>query len=276
LLEFADEKSFVISKTGKGNAVVIQNTNDYKKKINKLLNTSGKFALLDENPTRLKETRLQCYLRSLHAEHNTKHVLKEHRIPDDVYKKVQPCGSRAGVLYGLPKIHKAGSPLRPIISAVKTYNYDLAKYLNEILRPLVDCTYMLKHTYDFVNRIRKIDVDNDRYLVSFDVKSLFTNVPTSETIEIILDLAYRDGAKIFHELTRKELKKLLVIYTQESHFQFNGKYDDQIDGVAIGSPLGPLFANVFMADFECKHMHTLKELGVKQWLRHVDDVFVTQ
>ena len=132
---------------------------------------------------------------------------------------------------------------------------------------------MLKDTYDFVNRIRKINVDNDLYLVSFDVESLFTNLPTSETIEIILDLAYIDGAKIFHELTRKELKKLLIICTQESHFQFNGKYYDQIDGVAIGSPLDPLFANVFMADFECKHMHTLKELGVNQWLRYVDDVF---
>jgi len=40
-----------------------------------------------------------------------------------------------------------------------------------------------------VNMIRKIGVDNDRYLVSFDVESLFTNVPTRETIEIILDLA---------------------------------------------------------------------------------------
>jgi len=110
LLELADEKSIVISKADKGNAVVIQNTTDYKKKINELLNTSGKFALLDENPTRMRETRLPCYLRSLHAEHNTKHVPREHRIPDDVYKKVQPCGSRAGVLYGLPKIHKAGSP----------------------------------------------------------------------------------------------------------------------------------------------------------------------
>ncbi|MBI3220215.1 MAG: MCE family protein, partial [Bacteroidetes bacterium] len=43
---------------------------------------------------------------------------------DEVYKRVMPCGSRAGVLYGLPKIHKEGTPLRPIISAVKTYNFE--------------------------------------------------------------------------------------------------------------------------------------------------------
>ena len=81
-------------------------------------------------------------------------------------------------MYGLPKIHKTGTPIRPIISAVKTYNYDLAKYLDQILKPLIDQEYMLKETNDFVNRIASIDVNSDRYLVSFDVESLFTNVPT--------------------------------------------------------------------------------------------------
>ena len=41
----------------------------------------------------------------------------------------------------------------------------------------------------------------------------------------------------------------------------------------MGSPLGPLFANVFMSDFERKHMKALRDRGVKLWLRYVDDVF---
>ena len=81
-------------------------------------------------------------------------------------------------MYGLPKIHKEGTPVRPIISAVKTYNYNLAKWLNEILTPIVDTTHMLKDTYDFVNKISTLDSNVDRYQVSFDVESLFTNVPT--------------------------------------------------------------------------------------------------
>ena len=43
----------------------------------------------------------------------------------------------------------------------------------------------------------------------------------------------------------------------------------------MGSPLGPLFANIFMADFEEKHMENLKNLGVNIWLRYDDDVFAT-
>ena len=216
---------------------------------------------------------MQGYLRSLHDGKGK--AAREHRIPVEVYKKIMPCGSRAGVIYGLPKIHKEGTPVRPIISAVKTYNYNLAKWLNEILTPVVDTTHMLKDTYDFVNKISTLDSNVSRYQVSFDVESLFTNVPTKETIDIILDMVYTADVKLFHNLTRNELKKLLIICTQESHFQFNGKFYDQIDGVAMGSPLGPLFANVFMSHFERKHMERMKELGLKTWMRFVDDIHAT-
>jgi hypothetical protein len=130
--------------------------------------------------------------------------------------------------------------------------------------------------------------------VSYDVVSLFTNIPTIETIEIILDQIYtkpdpvpvRTGGRgrppnpdrllfeKFHGLTRPEMKKLLIICTQESHFVFNGKFYDQTDGMSMGSPLGPLFANAFMSSLEKKHMPKLEELGVKCWLRFVDDTFV--
>ena len=112
-------------------------------------------------------------------------------------------------------------------------------------------------------------------MVSFDVESFFTNVPTTETIEIILDLAFANDREFFHNLTRKELNRMLVICTQASHFQFNGGFYDQVDGVAMGSPLGPLFANIFMVNFEKKHMAKLRELGVNIWLRYVDDIFAT-
>ncbi len=178
-------------------------------------------------------------------------------------------------MYCLSKIHKEGTPVRPIISAVKTYNYNLAKWWNEILTPVVDTTHMLKDTYDFVNKVSTLDPNVSCYQVSFDVESLFTNVPTAETIDIILDMVYTVDVKLFHNLTRNELKKLFIICTQESHFQFNGKFYDQIDGVAMGLPLGPLFANVVMSHFARKYMERLKELGLKTWMRFVDDIHAT-
>jgi hypothetical protein len=251
----------------KGNAVVIQDLADYVAKVGAILGKDDKFKQLTENETRKRETRLQGYLRKL---------LNDGLITKGVYNRITPCGSRSGIMYGLPKIHKEGAPIRPIISSIGTYNYKLAKYLDEILKPLTTKNnYIIKDTFDFVNKVSKLETTDEQHVVSFDVESLFTNIPTDETIEIILNRAFPEENSKFHGLNRDSLKKLLVICTKESHFKFHGKHYDQIDGVAMGSPLGPLFANIFMDEFETKHMGKLTELGVQSWLRYVDDVFST-
>ena len=73
----------------------------------------------------------------------------------------------------------------------------MAKYLEEILKPLVDAKFMLTDTFDFTNKVKDLKVSYDRYMVSFYVESLFTNVPTTETIELILDLAFKK-TETFH------------------------------------------------------------------------------
>ena len=143
-----------------------------------------------------------------------------------------------------------------------------------MISPLLeDSHFILKDSFDFVNKV-SLNPEIDVSMLSFDVESLFTNIPTLETIEIILGKIYIKNKKYFHGLT-KELEKPLKVCTQESHFQFNEQYYDQIDGVSMGSPLGPLFANIFMVDFENKYMKNLKESGVNLWYRYVDDVFST-
>ena len=144
--------------------------------------------------------------------------------------------------------------------------------MDEILKPLINSPYIIKDTFDFVNKVSHLTNNSGEHMVSFDIVSLFTNIPTLETIEIILNRAFKDNT-LFHGLDREALRKLLIICTQESHFQFNGQFYDQKDGVAMGSPLGPLFANIFMDEFEQKHMDQLKELGITTWMRYVDDVF---
>lgn len=278
LIKLSKNNDIIVSKADKGNAVVIQNRNDYMKKVSEILLTHGKFNKLPSDPTIEREKSLQNSL---------KYLWKTRHLDETILDRITPCGSRSGVLYGLPKVHKKGAPIRPIISAVQTYNYGLAKYLDEILKPIVNNEMMLTDTYDFVNKITQLKPADDYRMLSFDVESLFTNIPTSETIEIILNLTHGpekvrnernnlvQNNKLFNGLMRKDLKKLLIICTQESHFQFNGEFYDQIDGVAMGSPLGPLFANVFMSDFERKHKSKLRELGVNHWWRYVDDVFAT-
>jgi len=269
LKSLSEDKTIVISKADKGNAVVIQDIVDYRSKILELLQKDGKFKKLKTDETITRERKLCEYLRSFTQ------IKRPKKLSVTDYKRIMPCGSKAGVMYGLPKIHKENCPLRPIISAVGTYNYKLAKFLVEILTPLVEHDYMIKDTFDFVNKVANLNTKDDKAMLSFDVESLFTNIPTRETIDIILRLAYPKNTKYFHGLIKQELETLLIVCTQESHFQFNNEFFDQIDGVSMGSPLGPLFANVFMSNFEKKNMNQLKSMGVNTWFRYVDDIFAT-
>jgi len=264
------DKTIVISKADKGNAVVIQDIESCRAKILEFLLQDGKFNKLSSDETIKRERNLQVYLRGLNKKNRNK------KLSDLDYKRILPCGSKAGVMYGLPKIHKDGCPLRPIILAVGTYNYKLAKYLVEIISPLLEKDdHTIKDTFDFVNKVSNLDTKVDKFMLGFDLESLFTNIPTLETIDIILKLAYPRNTKFFHGLIKDELKHLLIICTQQSHFQFNNELFDQIHGVSMGAPLGPLFAKAFMVNFEKIHMEKLKELGIKIWLRYVDNIFAT-
>ena len=108
-------------------------------------------------------------------------------------------------------------------------------------------------------------------MVSFDVVSLFTSVPLDYTIDIILDKVYRDKL-VNTKLSRHEFKRLLELCTKDMHFSFNEEIYKQINGVAMGSPLGPVLANIFMVELENNIIPSLND-KVSLWFRYVDDTF---
>ena len=88
-------------------------------------------------------------------------------------------------------------------------------------------------------------------MASLDVDSLFTNIPLDETIDICVDNLYNDNENP-PNIPKHDFRNLLNIATKESFFMFNNKYYKQVDGVAMGSPLRPALANIFMCSFESK------------------------
>ena len=90
----------------------------------------------------------------------------------------------------------------------------------------------------------------DNYkLISFDVTSLFTNVLLDYTVSIILKRIY-DQRELETKISRKEMKDILLLCTKNVHFSYGNKLYSQKDGVAMGSPLGPLITGIFMVDLE--------------------------
>ena len=229
---------------------------------------SKQFEKVDSDPTGSFQSRVQrCLLRMKKA------------FDKKTYNRLYPSSSRPGLFFGLAKVHKLkdGSdnvnelPLRPVISNIGTATYQVSKYLADILLPLTKNEYTINNTKDFVDRLRSATIAPDCIMVSFDVESLFTNVPLDYTINYILDKVYKDKV-IKTKLKRNQLQQLLQLCTKEMHFSFGGQIFRQVDGVAMGSPLGPVLANIFMVSLENSLVNKLSD-KMPLWFRYVDDTF---
>ena len=266
-------KSIVIQKADEGNTIVILDKISYISVIGKILDDYTKFSNFDipggkeiNHVTNL-EKRITSDLE----------LLKDKEIIDKAtYKNIKSVGSRPGVLCGLAKGHQEAknglSPFRPILSAISTTTYKLAKYLQPFLTPLTQNEYTVTDSFHFPQEIFK--QDPNLCMASLDVDSLFTNIPLDETIDISIDSLYKDDENS-PKIPKDVFRNLLTVATKKSFFMFNNKFYKQIDGVAMGSPLGPALANIFMCSFENKWLkdcpHSLKPVFYR---RYVDDIFV--
>ena len=215
-------RDIVITKPDEGNGVVILDRKLYNDTIQKLISDTSQFEKLSENPILKREASLQRFL----------HMLKQKNFfNENEYDKLYPSGSAPARIYGTLKMHKFSSidsfpKLRPIVSSRDTFNYNLVRFLCDLLSPLVPNDYSCKDTFSFVSQVKNANL-SQKFLVSYDVTSLFTNIPLKETIDIAINLIFNHNPNL--NITKKELKKLFLFATSQTHFIFNSKLYNQIE-----------------------------------------------
>ena len=102
---------------------------------------------------------------------------------------LRPSATVRPKFYGLPKIHKPNVPKRPIVASQGSPTYVLAKYPVEILKPVVrKSEHHVVNSEEFVTKMEQIRLSKNDILVSFDVVSLFTNVPVQEACIITKEI----------------------------------------------------------------------------------------
>ena len=129
--------------------------------MNNILDDSSKFKLLSGNIFNALISKEDKINRLLNKMKNQK------EISEDEYNSMRASGTQPGILYGLPKIHKICTPLRPILSAIGTAGYNIAKFFVPILAPFTSNEYTIKDSFSFVEEILAIpnakSRRNDRY-----------------------------------------------------------------------------------------------------------------
>ena len=111
-------------------------------------------------------------------------------------------------------------------------------------------------------------------MASLDVDSLFTNIPLDETINIIIEKLFSENETV-HNLNKDKFKCLFTLATKESYLLFDEEFYQQVDSVAMGFPLGPTLANIFLCHYEDIWLRNFSlECKPSYYNRYVDDIFV--
>ena len=216
---------------------VLINEDEYLGKLDLILQDQQKFQCLNRNPIEDIKREANNIVEGNNAVREATHLSKI-------------CGDfNVGYLYGNVKTHKNENPLRPFIHRCLTPTQQLAKNLSRILTPYVPDLYCPKSSTDIICSLA--DAPAEGVLASLDVESIFTNVSVNETVQLLLDRIYRDEDTPTLDILENSLRRLLQLCTKEAPFcDQGGNLYNQIDGVAMGSPLGVLFANAYMGFVE--------------------------
>ena len=258
--ELKNNPDIIIRRADKANMYVILNKIDYDDKIHQILKDTNKFKRLSKDTTDNLKKSVNALISANNAEIGSKKLTK-------ITGEYKP-----GYLYGTVKIHKPGAPLRPIISQIPTPVYNISKTLNEIISPYIPSKYSVNSTDEFLEVLHTMQ-PNDDILASLDAENLFTNVPVEETINIICKNVFNHPSLPPPKIKSDTLRKLLLACTTQVPFvDHNGNLYTQINGVSMGSCLGPTFSEFYMSHIENKTFQT--ENKPRLYLRYVDDILI--
>ena len=157
--------------------MVIMDRQDYINKANMLLNQNT-YRSIPQDPTNTIKNKLINIL---------KRAKNQTGLSNLTYKAMYPTGCVPPKVYGLPKIQKPDTPLRPILSSCGSVTYGVAK------EPLVGKSpHHIHSTQDFVEQVKHITLMPRECLSSYDVSALFTSVRVDQALNIINNLLEKD------------------------------------------------------------------------------------
>ena len=173
LHQLRKDKDGIILTADKGVAMVVLDKEDYINKAKDLLNTPA-YKEIPKDPTNKIKAQLITKLRRMK---------KERKLDEGTYRTMYPAGCIPPKFYGLPKIHKTGTPLRPIVSSRGSVTYGVAKVLSKVIQLVVGKSpHHIQSTSDFISKAKGFILQLGECLSSYDVTSLFTSVPIDQLL----------------------------------------------------------------------------------------------
>lgn len=250
-------------KADKGNTVVIMNNKQYHEKILDFI-TQNNIKKLPKDPTQKFHNQIKNLI------NKSTFLTPNQKI---FCRTIKP---NAPKFRGQPKIHKDNEPIRPVVNAINSPTHKIAKLLDKIIRQeiILENNRSLKNREDLINKIQNIPCPNSHLLTSFDIKNLYTNIPVEETLTILEKNLKKTNHLDNDKIT--EIINLTKMTLSQNYFEYNGDFYTQERGLAMGSPLSSIMADIFLNHIENNYiLNNQKNPLVKNivyYHRYVDDI----
>lgn len=254
-------QNLLVTKADKGNVTVVMEKTHYQSKCLDLLNDNTTYEVINKDPTKGIEKQTNSIINDW---------CKAKYITVSMAKNLKTHNSLPAKIYFQPKIHKPNVPLRPIVSNINAQTYKLARFCAGVLSNVVGKShYHVKDSWSFVEQINNMVIPPDHVLISLDVESLYTNIPTKLALAVIGKNwnSIKDHTTIEKRSTIKAVKLCL----DSTCFIHNDTHYKQICGVAMGSPISPVVANLVMENLKQKIISKLP-FTLPLYKRYVDDI----
>lgn len=257
-----EDDSIIIKQADKGGTIVILDKEHYKKLVLEQLNNGHFYREIEECEVSKTMNKIKRFTKKF-----------ENHLTEKEMDYLVNFETKNSNFYGLPKIHKSKElkdgmekinssyiklpqpgdlKLRPIVAGPSCPTQRLSNLIDIILKPLCDTIpSFIRDNMDFLNHLPKT-VENNTTLVSFDVTSLYTNIPHNLGLEAISFWMDKQGHQIDQRFPKELILEGLQLILENNHFFFDDKYYLQIKGTAMGTKVAPKYATLVLGFLEEK------------------------
>ena len=278
-----DDNTIIIKEADKGGATVIMNKSFYQDKIENMLSNQEYYEKLDRNPQ--------------------KEIMKKYNVLVQKYRSnltkkefdyLTEFVTKPSNFYGLPKIHKSKEineacsiskenyieidapenlSFRPIVAGPICETHRLSNFIDILLQPFSKrVKSYIKDTTDFLTKLPE-STNPNATLVTFDVESLYTNIPHTLGLDAINFWLQKHPDDIPSRINKNFILEGIKFILENNYFCFNNEFYLQVKGTAMGTKVAPIYSTLVLAYLEEQLYTRLEKDFNQQFSQYIEENF---